>query len=92
MAEGADDNVKKHELYGRKLIFRAAECNDVSLLKQLLSERPEDVDLKDEYKSTPLLVAALFNDGVSHFEFMKVLLEHGANVNAHNGEDGLSWS
>lgn len=59
-------------------LFTAAETGDVSRLKQLLHERPELANAENEQGLTVLGYAAHYG----HLEAVRVLLEHGAEVNA----------
>ncbi|XP_030760414.1 ankyrin repeat and MYND domain-containing protein 2 [Sitophilus oryzae] len=60
-----------------KKIFEAIENNDSVVLKALLTEKPQNVNILDENKMTPLQHAAYKGNK----EIVQTLLDQGANVN-----------
>jgi len=62
-------------------IFEAIRANDQDKVKTLIENDKEVVKLKTHYGDTPLHMAGL----VDNEEIAKILIEHGADLNALNG-------
>lgn len=82
------------EKYGGErtaLHIAAADLNDIDQVRKWLS-RGVDVNISTSAKLTPLLAVAMCNEGDSHYEVAKLLLEKGADVNArYYGASTLSY-
>lgn len=77
-------NVNSRDLYGSTALHYAAANNDVSRIKQLLTQGA-DVDVRDEkFNRTPLHDAMVENVSKSHFKVAEILLKNGASVNARD--------
>lgn len=63
------------------ILIQAAKNNDVSKIKELLSQGA-DINVSDEKNLTPLHSAAFFNKNDSHYTTIELLLMSGADVNA----------
>ena len=63
--------------------LKAALEGDIKTLKSLLEDKNIDLEQRDEYGSTALILAT-FN---SHTEAVRLLIDHGADINAV-GYDG----
>jgi ankyrin repeat protein len=70
-------------------IFAAIRANDLNKLDALTKDRAS-ASLKDDRGITPLMISAVTGSPAS----MKLLIEHGADVNAKNAFDStaLMWS
>lgn len=77
--------VNKRISKGQAPLHRAVRENCVVEVERLLS-LGANIELKGEYGSTPLHVATYHNQGDSHFDTIKVLLENGADVNAQSNQ------
>ena len=64
-------------------IHQAALDGNIAQLKELLKLNPEQVNVGDYDKNTPLHLAAMHG----HADAVEFLLENGANVNATNSVD-----
>lgn len=89
---GSTDNVNSRDRFGQTALHFAAESNDETLVAQLL-DRGANVDAEDIVEDTPLHLAAMDNNGSSHYRVIETLLKSGANVNAANnvGYTPLFW-
>ncbi|KAJ9496235.1 hypothetical protein H2202_008193 [Exophiala xenobiotica] len=77
----AGPNVRKwRDRNGRTFLARAANNNDLELVKQKLAERPGDLNQADNAGNTPLQIAAL--EGFA--DIVKFLLENGCEVDSSN--------
>ncbi|XP_038673898.1 ankyrin repeat domain-containing protein 49 [Scyliorhinus canicula] len=78
----SDSDFKKKELELENdpagLLLWASEKNQISIVRRLLSENPDLVNVKDNDNYTPLHRAA-YND---HIEVARELIAHGADVHA----------
>lgn len=63
----------------------AAKNNDVSFIESLLPE-VDNIDARDDFNRTPLILAAEFNRGHTHSTSIELLLKNGANINAQDNE------
>lgn len=80
--ESLSDIIKAIINEGKTGLHLAASNNDLSLVRQLLSEGA-DVNAKSTFfNRTPLFEAAEANEDESHFDVIKILLKHGADPNA----------
>jgi len=83
LASGADVNARNYD--GNTPLILAADIDDsensIDLI-ELLIKAGADVNAADDYGWTPLLIAVI-NDNL---EATKVLLNHGANINAVNSD------
>ncbi|HEX7715342.1 MAG TPA: ankyrin repeat domain-containing protein [Bacillota bacterium] len=67
------------------LIYDAAVAGDLEQVQAVVARSPEAVNEKDEYGFTALHGLA----GEEHYDIVRFLIEHGADVNAQN-EDGIT--
>lgn len=78
ITKGADLNARNND--GYTALFKAAECDNVNLVKILLS-KGADVNVRDNEGSTVLYKAAEAGDLL---DVMKLLIAEGAAVNVRN--------
>ncbi len=67
------------------LIYEAAVAGDLEQVQAIVARHPEAVNEKDEYGFTALHGLA----EEEHYDIVRFLIEHGADVNAQN-EDGIT--
>lgn len=63
----------------------AMRRNNLSEIRKLLSQQV-NIDARNEFDDTPLHLAAQLNNGESHYEAARILLNNGASVNVQNKE------
>ncbi len=66
-------------------IYDAAVAGDLKQVQAIVARHSEAVNEKDEYDFTALHGLA----GEEHYDIVRFLIEHGADMNAQN-EDGIT--
>lgn len=61
--------------------FDQIRRGDLQAVERMLEQNPQWVHMKDERGSTPLILAAYYNQG----DIVETLLKHGAEVDAKDG-------
>lgn len=84
ISHGADLEAPSEDR-GAKAIHLAANFDDVEMLNFLL-DAGADFEAQDQKGQTPLLLAAATNN----LKVVKVLIDHGANKEAHESGEGMT--
>jgi len=88
IAAGADTTVTNR--FGGTALIPAADRGHVEIVRELLTTSDVDVDHVNNLGWTALLEAVILGDGgKDHQEIVKLLIEHGADVNLADG-DGVT--
>ena len=84
VSAGANVNDPNADINDNSLLHTCVEKGDVELVKKVIAAGAhlDLYDRDDEYRMTPLQLAALFK----HYAVMDVLVSTGANVNLPNGD------
>lgn len=88
LAKAGADLKDCRDAKGNTIIHHAARINSIKFVKYLLSEKINEVDVKNFYDETPLHLAAKHCVNDSHYDTIELLLKNGADVNAVNATDG----
>jgi ankyrin repeat protein len=81
---GADLNVQGE--YGRTLLHAAAYSGNLEVVQRLIEYHPTYINARDEGGFTPLLIASEGSNSKDG-SVLRLLLEHGADINVQN-QDG----
>lgn len=75
-------NINAHGVWGKTALHFAADNGDAKMVEFLLKHKA-DVNSVDEHGFTPIV------QSIKSVEVLKLLLAHGADINAHGGKNTL---
>jgi ankyrin repeat protein len=89
--KGADPNVRGR--FGKSPLNAAARSGNSEVVRILIEYNPADINSRDEYGWTPLLMASGGHNFKGGFA-LRLLLEHGADINLQDetGLTPLQWA